>query len=248
MKQRKGSHFESLFFYYDRWQNVNIAIMTGMIHFHIITLFPEVLEPYLDASIIGRGKDAGKIRVSFHNPRDFTRDKHRKADERAYGGGPGMVMKAEPILRAVQAARGRKKDVKIILLSASGKQFTDKIAGDIQKKFRHVILICGHYEGVDARVKKITGAEEISVGPYVLTGGEIPALILTDSIARKVPGVLGNEASLEEKRAASPEVYTRPEKIKNGGKTYGVPDVLLSGDHKQIESWRQERKTQQKRS
>lgn len=161
-----------------------------------------------------------------------------------------MVMLAEPILKSVQRAKSEKSTspagnhkTKIILLSPSGKQFTNQFAARWAKNYRHLILVCGRYEGIDARVKKILRAEEISIGPYVLTGGELPALIIIDAVARYLPGVLGKEASLEERRAASADVYTRPAALFHRGKKFQVPAVLLSGNHRRIEKWRQLRKS-----
>lgn len=212
------------------------------VNFHIITLFPEAVRPYLEASILGRAEKSGKLKISYYNPRDFTRDKHRKVDGRTFGGGPGMTMKAEPVLRAVKKAKGRKKDVKIVLFSPSGKEFTDTLARRYVTKYRHIIFVCGRYEGVDARVKKALGAEELSIGPYVLTGGELPAMAIVDAMTRKIPGVLGNAESLEEARVASPEMYTRPEVFEYEKKKYRVPKVLLSGNHKDIETWRKKKR------
>lgn len=211
-------------------------------NFSIITLFPEVVLPYVNASILGRAIKAKKISVTCLNPRDFTTDKHRKADERAYGGGPGMVMKAEPVLKAVQKAKGRKKSVKVLLFAPSGEMLTEEKVQTLAQKYKNLILICGHYEGIDGRVKEILKAEEISIGTYTLTGGELPALAVVDAVSRKIPGVLGNAASLEETREASPEVYTRPEVLVYGKKKYAVPKVLLSGHHEKITEWRKKKK------
>lgn len=201
--------------------------------FHVLTLFPEAIRPYLDSSMLWKAQKDKKIKISIINPRDFTRDKHKRADDRPYGGGPGMVMKAEPVLRATGKMKG-----KFVLTSPRGKQFTNKLASDWTKKYKEIVIIAGHYEGIDARVKKILKCEEVSVGPYTLTGGELPALIMIDAITRRLPGVLGHDQSLEESRVASSEVYTRPESFKFKGKTYRVPKVLLSGNHKKIEAWR----------
>ncbi len=209
--------------------------------FHIITIFPEMFRSYTDESILSRAQKKKLINIKFYNPRDFTKDKHKKVDDKPYGGGPGMVMHAEPILRAVTKARGRKKKVKIIMFSPSGKQFTNTYAETLSKKYKDIILIAGRYEGVDARVKKALKAEELSIGPYVLTGGEVPAMVVVDAMSRQIPGVLGHEESLEEKRISSSEMYTRPEIIKYKDKNYKVPKVLLSGDHKKIEEWKKGR-------
>lgn len=210
--------------------------------FHIITLFPEAFKSYLSSSILSRAIADKKISVNFYNPRDFTKDKHRRIDRKPYGGGPGMVIEADSVLKAISKAVGRKKKVKILFLSPAGVQFDSAYARGLSKTYSDIVIISGHYEGIDARVGKITKAELISIGPYVLTGGELPAMVIIDSISRYHPGVLGNTESIEEKRTASPEVYTRPETLVYKGKKYKVPKVLLSGDHKKIEKWRESRK------
>lgn len=219
-------------------------------HFHVVTLFPEVCKAYTDASVLGRaqkrekGKGAKhkgkKISVSYYNPRDFVKGKHKKVDDRPYGGGPGMVMQALPILSAVEKAVGRKekKSVKVLIMSPRGKKFNQQHAQRLAKGYKHLVLISGRYEGIDARVKKILRAEEISVGDYVLTGGELPALTILDAIARNIPGVLGTTESREDLRTAAAETYTRPPLFEYKKKKYKVPDVLLKGDHGAIEKWR----------
>lgn len=217
--------------------------------FHVITLFPEICEAYTSASVLGRAQktDKGKgakvrgkkISVSYYNPRDYTTDKHHKADDRPYGGGPGMVMKAEPILKAWEKAVGRKKGkVKTLIMSPRGAKFDQAMAKELAGKYEHVVLISGRYEGIDARVKNILKAEEVSVGDYVLTGGELPALTIIDAVAREIPGVLGTYESLEDKRVSSGEMYTRPETLVFKKKKYSVPEVFISGDHKKIEEKR----------
>jgi tRNA (guanine37-N1)-methyltransferase len=206
------------------------------IHFHIVSLFPESIEPYLASSIIGRaregiapkGKKNGKplIKVSYYNPKDFSREKYGRVDRRPYGGGPGMVLEPDAMLRAASAALKGKKGAKVIFFSTEGKQFDEEMAKKLATK-KDIVFISGKYEGVDARVRKILKAEEVSVGPYVLTGGELPAATMIDAIARFVPGVLGKAESLERSRVSSPEVYTRPEVLEWKGKKYGVPKVLL---------------------
>ena len=220
-------------------------------HFHVITLFPEVCASYTDASVLGRAQKAEKgkgskvkgkkIAVSYYNPRDFSADKHRKVDDRPYGGGPGMVMYAQPILKAWEKAVGRKKDqkkVKTLIMSPRGTLFTQSVAKDYAKKYDHVVLISGRYEGIDARVKEILGAEEVSVGDYILTGGELPALTIIDATARQIEGVLGTFESLEDDRATTGETYTRPEVLEYKKQKYQVPRVLVEGDHKKIEKYR----------
>ncbi|MCI0679949.1 tRNA (guanosine(37)-N1)-methyltransferase TrmD, partial [bacterium] len=213
------------------------------ITFHIITIFPEAISGYLDESIIARARKGGLIDVRFRNPRDFTKDKHKKIDDRPYGGGPGMVMKAEPIIRAVaKTLRGRnRKKTKIIILSAEGKPFTQTHAITFARRYRDIVLMCGRYEGIDARVRKILRAEEISIGPYILTGGELPAAVILDAVSRHIEGVLGKHESLEEGRVAGPEVYTRPPVIESEGKAYRVPKVLFSGDPKKVQKFREDK-------
>jgi tRNA (guanine37-N1)-methyltransferase len=199
-----------------------------------------MFDAYLNESILLRAQNSKKIKIKFYNPRDFTKDKHKKVDARPYGGGPGMVMQAKPIMDAVKKARGR-KNTKVFIMSPSGKQFTNRIAKNIAGKQKEIILIAGRYEGIDARVKKVLKAEDLSIGPFVLTGGELPAMVIIDVVARQIKGVLGSEASVEENRNSSSETYTRPEIIKHLNKNYKVPKVLLSGDHKKIEEWRKAR-------
>lgn len=213
--------------------------------FDIITLFPEVITPYVNSSIIGRAVKNKLIKVRIHDLREFGEGKRRTVDERAYGGGPGMVMQIAPLIKAVQFAKSKVKGQKskVIIFEAGGKQFDEKMSQNFAKNER-IILICGHYEGIDARVKKILrdmgfAVEEVSIGPYVLTGGELPALVLIDAVTRKIKGVLGKHDSLEEKRlGVGVPVYTRPEVIKIGKKKYAVPKVLTEGNHKLIEEWR----------
>lgn len=217
-------------------------------NYHIITLFPQSLDSYLNESILKRAAEDKKIKIKFYNPRDFTNgDSYadRRVDDKPYGGGPGMVIEALPVIKAITKAVGKKnlkKKIKIIWFTPSGRQFDTTYAKDIVQKYTDVIFICGRYEGIDARVKKAFKVEEISVGPFVLTGGELPALILIDTISRQIEGVLGDYASLEESRIASPDVYTRPEVVEYKGKKYRVPKVLLSGNHKLIDEWKQNKK------
>lgn len=211
--------------------------------FHIITIFPEMFDSYLKESILGRAIADKKISIKFYNPLDFCEPK-RRVDDRPYGGGPGMVLRPELFLKAYSKIKIKdKKKTKIILFSPSGKKFDTQYAKTSAKKYTDIILISGRYEGIDARVQKILKAEEISVGDYVLTGGELPAMVLIDSISRQVPGILGKYESLEEERVSSSEVYTRPEVLKYKGKNYRVPKVLLSGNHKLIDEWKQKGNT-----
>lgn len=208
-------------------------------NFHIVTLFPESFDSYLGASIIGRAIKEKSIRVKFYNPRYFTSDKFARVDRRPYGGGPGMVLEPESVLKAALKAKGKSK-AEIYFFDRSGETFSNEAARKlVKKKVKDIILICGHYEGIDARVQKILKAKKISVGPYTLTGGELPAMIVVDAVARQIPGVLGKFESVEEERVSSSEVYTRPETFVWKGKKYKVPKVLLSGNHAEIDKWKE---------
>lgn len=228
--------------------------------FTILTLFPEACEAYFNTSILKRAQADKKIHIQTMNIRDFAHDKHHTADGKPYGGGAGMVLMAEPILKAYGSVKWRVKSDKrkVIILSAKGKQFNQKLAYSWAKKYDEVVLISGRYEGIDERVQKILKAEEISIGPYVLTDGEVAAMAIVSAVARLIPGVIRLESLKEEshwdlllKREARTgnstleyPHYTRPEVLTYKGKKYRVPLVLLSGDHKKIEEWRREmRKT-----
>ena len=212
-------------------------------HFHFITIFPDMFADYMNESVLGRASKKGVLSFSVYDIRMFAKNKWNKIDDRPYGGGPGMVMEAAPILAAVKKAIGKKdrKKVKIAIMAPRAAQFTNIVARHWSKKYDHVVLVAGRYEGIDARVKKILRAEEISIGPYVVTGGELPALIVADAVARQVPGVLGKSESLEEDHVSSGEMYTRQEAFVYEGKTYRVPKVLLSGDSKKIDAWKMEK-------
>lgn len=177
--------------------------------------------------------------VQFYNPRDFTVAKGKRVDAIPYGGGPGMVMRAEPVLKAWAAAKGRKRKVKTIIFSPGGQQLTNGLARQYTQDYNDIIMLCGRYEGIDQRVADITEAEPVSIGDYVITGGELAAMITIDVAARQVPGILGSYESLEEERVSSHAVYTRPESFKWKGKKYDVPEVLLSGHHAKIDAWRE---------
>ena len=216
--------------------------------FHLITLFQDACDAYLSASIIGRARKEKKIVVKYQNPRDFVDNKWGKVDERPYGGGPGMVIAAMPIVKAVVKAlrRSTKHEARnpkqiIIWFNPSAKQFTNKDA-DALAKYSDVVLVCGRYEGIDERAKKILKTlapmKEFAVGEAVYTGGEVPALAIIDAVTRRLPGVLGKDASVEERRVASRAVSTRPETILYKGKKYRVPAVLQTGHHANIDAWR----------
>ena len=232
-----------------------------MLRFDVVTIFPEVFKPYLNESMLKRAQEKRLVKVGIHNLRRWTYDKHKTVDDRPFGGGAGMVMKVEPIYKAVNALKKIKSSKSkgqtgVVLFAAKGKQF-DQRAAERYGKFKHLILICGRYEGVDERVAKYIADEEISIGPYVLTGGELPAMIVMDAVTRLIPGVLGNSESLEEESFSLSDSkhltlctrrpaffgeyphYTRPEVFSpDGKKKWRVPEVLLSGDHKKIEEWR----------
>ena len=207
-----------------------------MLRFDIITIFPDMFGPVFNESILKRAQEKKKIAIHVHDLRDYTDDKkHRKVDDRPFGGGPGMVMMPQPLFDAVKAIKGRRKAV-VILTSAAGKPFSQFHAKRLTKA-KNLIIICGHYEGIDERVRELLVDEEISVGDYVLTGGEIPAMALVDAITRLIPGVLGKEESLlhesfEGNLLEGPQ-YTRPANFRG----IKVPDVLLSGNHKAIKIW-----------
>lgn len=226
--------------------------------FHIITIFPEIFDSYFKEGILRRAQFKKKIKIRIYNLRDFTNDKHKTVDDRPFGGGPGMVIKVEPIYKAVSSilrnsksktpnskqirkskiSKFKNKKIRIILLSAKGKKFDQKKARSFTK-FKDIILICGRYEGVDERVAKYIADEEISIGDYILSGGELGAMVIIEAVSRLISGVLGNKESIEDKREVKGyPVYTRPEKIKIAGKERKVPEVLLTGDHKKIDEWR----------
>lgn len=226
--------------------------------FHLITLFPESFSSYLNESILARAQKDKLVAVKYYNPRDFVKAKgaqkknekpYLRIDDKPYGGGPGMVMQAEPILKAIDKAlkntaakkasknAASKKNL-IVFLAPSGEQFTNELGTAYAAQYSDIIVICGRYEGIDARIKKVFNMTDITVGPFVTTGGELPAMIMIDVIARQIPGVLGNFDSREESRASSRDSYTRPEVLTYKGKKYKVPEVLLSGNHKLIDEWR----------
>lgn len=213
------------------------------LRFHIVTIFPDMFVSYFAESILSRAIDNKLIDVKTYALREYTTDKHRRVDGRPYGGGPGMVMWVDPILNCVEKiqkgiARRKVSKTLIVIFNAGGEKFTNTTAQKTVKGYTDIIFICGRYEGVDSRVKKILKAQEWSIGEYVLTGGELPAMVCIDAMARQVKGVLHDELSLEEKRVASHEIYARPEVYIYKQKKYHVPKVLLSGNHKEIDEYR----------
>lgn len=213
------------------------------LRFHIVTIFPDMFVSYFAESILSRAVENKLIEVKTYALREYTNDKHRRVDGKPYGGGPGMIMWVDPILNCIEKiqksiARRKTSKTLVVIFNAGGEKFTNTIAQKTVKGYTDIIFICGRYEGVDSRVKKILRAKEWSIGDYVLTGGELPAMVCIDAIARQVKGVLHDELSLEEKRIASHEIYARPEVYEYKGKKYRVPKVLLSGNHKLIDEYR----------
>jgi tRNA (guanine37-N1)-methyltransferase len=224
--------------------------------FDVVTIFPKIFSSYINESLISRARKNGVLDIKIHNLRDFTpgraRGKRRQVDDKPFGGGPGMVLKIEPIYKAIGSILriSKRRKARIILFSTRGKKLDSKVAKRLSK-YNQLILICGRYEGVDERVAKYIADEEISVGDYVLSGGELPALVLIETVSRFLPGFLGKTESLEEIKGSYP-VYTRPPKFfpeKLGrarpgrkSKPWSVPEVLLSGNHKKIQSWRMMKK------
>ena len=210
-----------------------------MFQFDVFTLFPEIFTPYLEASILQRAVERQIIQVNLHNIRDWTNDKHHVTDDAPFGGGGGMVMKPEPIFAAVEDVLGQLPSCPVILLTPQGRVFTQRIAEELAQH-NHLALLCGHYEGIDERVRQHLVTDEISIGDYVLTGGELPALVLIDALTRLQPGTLGDPdgASNDSHSTGLLEYphYTRPPVFRD----WGVPDVLLSGHHAQIVKWRRE--------
>jgi len=205
--------------------------------FDLFSLFPEVFDSYLNTSILKRAREAGTLEVRTHNIRDWATDRHHTTDDTPYGGGGGMVMKPEPIFAAVESVLGCPPGCPVILLSPQGRSFTQEIAFELSR-IEHLALICGRYESVDERIREHLAADSISIGDYVLTGGELPALVLVDAVTRLLPGVLGDpDAPLDDSHAASlleyPH-YTRPPEFRG----WRIPEVLLSGNHAEIARWR----------
>jgi tRNA (guanine37-N1)-methyltransferase len=219
-----------------------------MITFHIITIFPKIFDSFLKESFIKKAQEKRLIKIKIYNLRDFSTDKRKTVDDRPYGGGLGMVLKVEPIYRAVKSIKAKSKEqrTKIILFTPRGKQFNQKLAYSLSK-FKHLIFICGRYEGVDERVSKYIADLELSIGPYDLMGGELPAMVVIETITRLIPGVIGKPEFLKERVFKGGFIeypqYTRPEVFSpKKGIYWKVPKVLLSGNHQKIKEWREKRK------
>jgi len=209
-----------------------------MMKIDILTLFPKMFKGPFDESIIKRAQKKGLIEIQTHDLRKWTKDKRKTVDDRPFGGGVGMILMVEPIYKALRDLKN--KNSKVILMDPRGRTFNQKIAGNLAKE-KHLIFICGHYEGVDERVKKHLVDEEISIGDYVLTGGELPAMIIIDTLIRQIPGVLikpeaSSKESFSENLLEYPQ-YTRPANFKG----WKITEVLLSGNHRQIAEWRKKK-------
>ncbi len=207
--------------------------------FDVFTLFPEVLEPYLQTSILKRARQRGLVKVQLHNIRDWTTDRHHVTDDEPYGGGGGMVMKPEPIFAAVEGVLGSPPECPVILLTPQGRLFDQGLVQELAR-LPHIALLSGRYEGIDERVRRYLVTDEISIGDYVITGGELPALVVIDAVTRLIPGALGDpEGAWDDSHASGlleyPH-YTRPPEFRG----WQVPEVLVSGDHARIDRWRHE--------
>lgn len=221
-----------------------------MKQFDIITLFPETIAPYANTSILGRAQKEKLITINAHQLRDFSTNKHKQVDDTPYGGGAGMVLMVEPIDRALKKIKKKKLHTRVIVTAANGQKFTQQTAKRLAD-YDQLIFICGRYEGIDQRVIDNLADESLSIGDYVLTGGELPALIMTDAISRMIPGVLGNNKTLDQeshtiKGYLEYPQYTKPEKYIHKKslfkkESWEVPSILLSGNHSGIEKWRQEK-------
>jgi tRNA (guanine37-N1)-methyltransferase len=231
------------------FQKYAILIKQNKMRFSILTLFPDIIHSYTNVSILKRAQAKKLIYVDAIDIRAFSSNKHRTVDDKPYGGGAGMVLSAEPILKAVAMLKKKRKKPKIIIMSAKGKSFTQAKAKNLAKNYTDIIFISGRYEGIDERVKTVLKAEELSIGPYVLTDGDVAAMAIISAVARLVPGVIKLESLQEEshrKGAVNGKYleyphYTRPDVIKHGGKKYKVPGVLLSGNHAKIIEWQKKR-------
>ena len=233
------------------------------IYFHIVSIFPDMVDSYFSESIISQAIKNKLIIINKYAIRDYTKDKHRRVDGKPYGGGPGMVLWVDPIINTINKVNSKiekriansktesKKSILYVITSPGGEKFDNNIAKNISKKYKDIVFVCGRYEGIDDRVREILKAKEYSIGDYVLTGGELPAMVMIDCISRQIDGVLNDSDSIEENRISSHKVYARPEiyeykKVKldkNNNKKiiikkYKVPPVLLSGNHKLIDEWK----------
>jgi len=207
-------------------------------NFHIITIFPKIFDSYFSESIVKRAREKKLIDIKIHNLRDYTVDKHKTVDDTPYGGGAGMVLKVEPVDKCLKSIKLKNKKSRVILFSAKGKRYVQADAKRLSK-YDNLIFICGRYEGVDERVAKYLADEEISIGDFVLTGGEIPAMAVIDSIVRLIPGALGNDMSSKNESFSKKSYLEHPQYTKPANyNKWKVPETLLSGNHKLIDDWR----------
>jgi len=234
------------------WLKCDYFVKYKRMKIDILTIFPDMFKGPFDESILRRAQDKLLVKIKIHNLRDWTEDKHKSVDGRPYGGGPGMILRVDVVDRAIKNIKSqtsnskqiqnlKSQKTKVILLSAKGKKYNQQKVQEFSK-LDHLILVCGHYEGVDQRIADYLVDEVVSVGDYVLTGGELPAMVVVDSVVRLLPGVLGDKSSLKEESHTKPGYveypqYTRPEEYKD----WKVPEILLSGNHAEIEKWRQEK-------
>ena len=206
--------------------------------FDVITIFPAMFGPVFEQGVIGRAVQRGVVELATHDLRSFTHDRHRQVDDMPFGGGPGMVMKPEPVIEAVESVRAANPGP-VILMEPWGEMLDQRLAGELARE-QGLIIVCGRYEGIDDRVRSALNAREISVGDYVLSGGEIPAMVVVDAVARLIPGVVGDPGSLAQDSFADEMTgwpqFTRPAEFRG----MSVPDVLLSGDHARIKQWRRQ--------
>jgi len=234
------------------WLKCDYFVKYKRMKIDILTIFPDMFKGPFDESILRRAQDKLLVKIKIHNLRDWTEDKHKSVDGRPYGGGPGMILRVDVVDRAIKNIKSqtsnskqiqnlKSQKTKVILLSAKGKKYNQQKVQEFSK-LDHLILVCGHYEGVDQRIADYLVDKVVSVGDYVLTGGELPAMVVVDSVVRLLPGVLGDKSSLKEESHTKPGYveypqYTRPEEYKD----WKVPEILLSGNHAEIEKWRQEK-------
>jgi len=220
-------------------KNKSGKIPAPQLRIDIVTTFPEMFEGPFQESMVRIARQKGIVKIQVINLRDYAKDKHKTTDDKPFGGGPGMVMKPEPIFACVKELKKKSPKALVVLLTPAGKPLNQRLAWDLSKK-KHVIMICGHYEGVDERVRELLVDEEISLGDFIMTGGEIPAMAIVDAITRLVPGVLGNAESLKHESFQHAMLeyphYTRPQVFQG----VSVPEILVSGDHKKVEAWRRD--------
>lgn len=226
---------------YQRHYKISSTKSASTLHFYIVTAFPNILDSYFNETVIKRAIDFSYIAIHTLDIRNYIQSKHKKIDDTPYGGGPGMILKAEPILAVISdIKKGIKNNEEILILftTPGGTELSNVMAEEDIAIYKHIIIICGRYEGIDERVVMALSPRKISIGNYTLTGGELAAAIIIDCYTRRIPGVIGEYDSLEDKRVSSHVMYTKPAEFVYEGKVYGVPDVLREGNHKAIEEWK----------